>query len=108
MTNRNSEPARPSNPSAPSRGKQGASGDPRIVVIYDHQRYECVGRRNHTTKDGCSTTLLVFESDCPNCGNQFKQTIGEKALESRFSPNRRCSNCKSVRNGRSIVRSTER
>jgi hypothetical protein len=90
MTNGSPEPL---DRSAASRDERGASDHPRILVIYDRQRYECVGRRKHTTKDGRSTTLLVFGSDCPSCGNQFEQTIGEKALEANFSPNRRCSNC---------------
>ena len=94
MTTSCREPSKVSDKSTACRGERGTSDHPRILILYDRQRYECIGRRNHITKDGRSTTLLVFESDCPGCGNQFELMIGEKALEANFSPNRRCSDCK--------------
>jgi hypothetical protein len=80
--------------STASRNRQEMLDHQRIFVICDQQRYECVGRRKHTTKDGRNIELLVFQSNCASCGNQFELAIGEKALETNFSPNRRCSNCK--------------
>src|ERR1700730_7982619 len=94
MTTCSLEQSKASYKSTANRGKRRTSDHPRIVIVYDRQRYECVGRRKHTTKDGRKIALLVVTSDCPSCGSQFEQTIREKALETNFSPNRRCSNSK--------------
>jgi hypothetical protein len=57
--------------------------------IFDGQRYDWVRSDAYTRLDGTETSLLVWRSACPVCGEPFE--IRTPASTSRFQPNRRCT-----------------
>ena len=57
--------------------------------IYDGQSYHLVKSEPYTRLDGGKTTLSVWQSNCPVCGDLFE--IRTPANASKFQPNRRCS-----------------
>jgi len=58
---------------------------PRFV---DEQRYDCVGSEPYTRRDGRQTALLVWQTNCPVCGEPFNVRTAAKSR--KFQPNRRC------------------
>ena len=58
------------------------------AVVYDHQRYECVGTEPYTRLNGTPTTLEIWQSHCVTCGQQFRFKRASRAKQ--FYPNRRC------------------
>jgi hypothetical protein len=55
--------------------------------IYRGQRYELLGTEPYTRLDGGHTTLAVWQSACPTCGEMFEARTAVRA--GRFSC-RRC------------------
>ncbi len=57
------------------------------VKDYKDQKYLCTAVSPYTRRDGTQSALLVWESQCAECGEvfTFKTPNGEK-----FEPNRRC------------------
>jgi hypothetical protein len=47
--------------------------------FYDGQRYELVRTQRYTRVDGSETTLSVWQSECPVCGEAFE--VRTPALE---------------------------
>jgi len=56
--------------------------------VHDGQRYELVRTEPYTRTDGSDTTLAVWRSMCPTCGEAFEVRTPSRAR--RFEPNRRC------------------
>lgn len=63
-----------------------------IIVRHDGQDYRLVGSRMHVRKDGTPTWLLLWESDCPACGDEFE------AMTTRMFhyPKRFCDACRAT------------
>ena len=57
--------------------------------IFDGQSYHLVKSEPYTRLDGGKTTLSVWQSNCPVCGDLFE--IRTPAKASKFQPNRRCA-----------------
>jgi rRNA maturation protein Nop10 len=55
--------------------------------FYDGQRYELIRTEPYTRVDGSETTLSVWRSVCPVCGEAFE--VRTPARARRFEPNRR-------------------
>lgn len=62
------------------------------VRWYNGQAYGRMGTVPHVCRDGRRTTLTIWGSYCPDCGNRFTFTAPTQAT--RFQPNRRCDECK--------------
>jgi rRNA maturation protein Nop10 len=56
--------------------------------LYDGQHYELVRTEAYTRRDGSETTLSVWQSECPVCGEAFE--VRTPARARKFEPNRRC------------------
>ena len=56
--------------------------------IYGGQSYHLVRSEPYRRLDGGKTALLVWQSNCPVCGDLFE--IRTPAKASKFQPNRRC------------------
>jgi hypothetical protein len=56
--------------------------------FYDGQCYESVRTEPYTRLNGRETTLLVWRSHCPTCGDAFEVRTPLRAR--KFEPNRRC------------------
>src|SRR6516164_3041009 len=56
--------------------------------FYDGQRYELVRTEAYTRRDGSETTLSVWQSECPVCGEAIEVRTPKRAR--KFEPNRRC------------------
>jgi hypothetical protein len=56
--------------------------------FYDGQRYELVRAEAYTRRDGGETTLSVWLSECPVCGEPFE--VRTLARARKFEPSRRC------------------
>ena len=55
--------------------------------VHKDQRYLCVSVEPHTRRDGTQTALLLWESQCAECGEPF----GFKTPNTgKFEPSRRC------------------
>jgi hypothetical protein len=61
----------------------------RLGEIREHkgQRYVCTSVSPYTRRDGTQTTVLVWESQCAECGETFTFKTPNRE---RFEPNRRC------------------
>lgn len=59
------------------------------VRSYRGQRYECVGLRPYTRRDGSATALAEMASACAKCGVGFVFCVPVEAAV--FQPNRRCA-----------------
>lgn len=57
------------------------------------QRYFCVGTKAHETSYGRHLTLLVLESDCPECGATFRLMATKTNIRHRVLT-RRCEDCR--------------
>jgi hypothetical protein len=57
-------------------------------VVYKGQRYELIGDQPHTRRDATTTTLTVWRSHCPTCGEPFETRTPARA--GKFEPGRRC------------------
>ena len=57
-----------------------------LKLIIDGQSYELTGHQPYTTKAGEETILLVWSTDCPDCGATFETTSAKTSLPA----NRRC------------------
>lgn len=62
------------------------------VVDLDGQSYEMRGTEPYTRKDGEQTTLIVWETVCPDCQSPFevRSTVKSNGLT------RRCKSCAKV------------
>jgi hypothetical protein len=60
------------------------------VLSLDEQDYELVGITPHERADGAKTTLLVWDTTCPTCGDGFEVMSGL----STKGINRRCAGCR--------------
>lgn len=60
-----------------------------MMRLFGEQRYECVGIKPYTRRDGSQTELLIWRSNCAKCGDSFECT--SPAQSENFSPNRRCA-----------------
>lgn len=58
------------------------------VVMYHGQRYEMVGVKPYTRRDGSRTTLIRWTSHCARCADPM-----EVSTTTKSSPNRRCPEC---------------
>ncbi|GAC1550099.1 MAG: hypothetical protein NVS2B5_05730 [Beijerinckiaceae bacterium] len=58
------------------------------VRMYDNDIYRCVGLQPYTRRDGSQTNLVIWETECPRCGEPF--TCLTPIDSSKFQPNRRC------------------
>lgn len=56
------------------------------------QRYICTGYQNYETRDGRWLELLVLESDCPDCGREFRLVTTKTNAKHRLLT-RRCEDC---------------
>ena len=45
------------------------------AVVYDHQRYECVGTEPYTRLNGTPTTLEIWQSHCVTCGHSSGSSV---------------------------------
>lgn len=59
------------------------------IHLHDGQWFVEVERKLHRRRDGILTTLIVWRSQCCECGSYF--TFTAPALASKFQPNRRCA-----------------
>ena len=55
--------------------------------VHDGQRYELVRTEPYTRTDGSDTTLAVWRSECPVCGEPFEARTPKRARN--FEPKRR-------------------
>jgi hypothetical protein len=55
---------------------------------YKDQHYKLVGHEPYTRLDGSKTTLVVWSSACPTCGQPFVTRTPMRARN--FQPRRRC------------------
>jgi hypothetical protein len=70
-----------------------------ITVRHDGQDYRLVGGRLHARLDGTPTWLLVWETDCPACGDEF-EVLTPRLF---YYPKRFCDGCRETL-GRKHVR----
>lgn len=61
------------------------------AFIIDGQRYDRVGERTHTRRDGQLTILYVWQAECRQCGHPFIVERPDKPVPP--APNRRCKAC---------------
>ena len=54
---------------------------------YKDQKYLCVSVEPYTRRDGTQTALLLWESQCAECGEPFSFKAPNR---DKFEPNRRC------------------
>lgn len=59
------------------------------VVWLDEQAFELAGTQDHIRKDGTATTLLVWQSECADCGAAIKFMSPRKISGLK----RRCADC---------------
>jgi hypothetical protein len=57
------------------------------------QRYVCVGHREYETHDGRWLNMLVLETDCPDCGIDFR-LLATQTNARRRQLTRRCEDCR--------------
>lgn len=57
--------------------------------VYRNQEYWLVDSRPYTRRDGSPTTLALWKSYCPACGEPFEFTLPGEAK--KFIPIRRCT-----------------
>jgi hypothetical protein len=68
------------------------------VVQHDGQDYRLIGSRLHVKLDGTPISLLVWETDCPVCGDEF-----EVLTTLRFrGPKRFCDGCRETISQRTV------
>lgn len=58
------------------------------LIDYRGQRYVAADSFERRRVDGSTAIILVWESNCAECGDPFRITTPAKS--SRFEPNRRC------------------
>lgn len=58
------------------------------IKLHNGQWYVEVDRIAHQTRDGRSTTLIKWRSQCADCAGWF--TFTAPAFAPKFVPNRRC------------------
>lgn len=58
------------------------------IRMHKGQRYWVGNSFMRKRADGSLAVILVWVSQCPECGEQFEFTV--PAAAERFSPNRRC------------------
>jgi hypothetical protein len=60
------------------------------IAFVQHQRFECVEIRPHTTRDGRSMELVRWLSQCSDCGAPFDLRTPRRAAPVRVD-RRRCA-----------------
>ena len=60
------------------------------IAFVQHQRFECVEIRPHTTRDGRSMELVRWVSQCSDCGAPFDLLTPRRAATVRVD-RRRCA-----------------
>jgi len=63
---------------------------PEFFITYDAQDFRPLGMRDHVKRDGSTTRLIDWRTDCPSCGAVFIISTGLNFK----SPTRRCTDCK--------------
>ncbi len=63
--------------------------DATIGVVIKGQKYRWIGSEPYTRKDGASSNLNLWETDCPDCGKPWRITSGQYL----GTPNKRCPEC---------------
>ena len=62
-------------------------------LVHDGQVYTVVSERSYQRKDGQMTTLVTWQSHCPNCGSPFEFECGKNGGLKHIQ--RRCNRHKS-------------
>lgn len=74
------------------------------IIEVDDQTYELADTKPHTRIDGSRTTLLIWRTACPTCGDEFELTSGLvcKALNRRCEEHRTTGKPVKGRRGRAV------
>jgi len=56
------------------------------TLMLDEQRYVMIGSTQHERSDGTTVPMIIWRSQCPNCGQPFEC---KTTLKARW-PTRRC------------------
>ena len=77
-------------PSEPARPGLPRYGDP---MVYKGQCYFYRRQQPHTRRNGKVTSLMVWETVCPECSAAFEV----ETFNTKTRPRRRCDACKTAR-----------
>ncbi|QOV95252.1 hypothetical protein [Novosphingobium sp. ES2-1] len=57
-----------------------------LSIEVNGQRFDLIGHEPYLTKDGATTTLMLWQAECATCGEGFTTT----AAPNRWPERRRC------------------